>query len=432
MDNKTYKEIYQYLSELTYPLDASNLEKSRIQKECNNYFIKDEQLYRRNKEKAQRVVKNNQKHMILYALHDEQGTHLGIGSTYNKIKERYYWPTMYEDIKSYIQTCDICQRRGNEIRRQTLRPLEVKAPFHRVGIDIKGPLPITKEGNRYIIVAIDYLTKWPEARAVSDIKAKTVAKFIYEDIICRHGAPIILLSDRGSNFMSELIAELCNDFQIKHHKSSAYRPQTNGMIERFNRTIGEAIAKINSYNFKEWDEILPSVLLAYRTMKHSTTKFTPFSLIYGRDAKLPIETIVETYYDEDLSFNEALIKRTFEIKDITLKQQKEAIENIKQAQQIQKAAHDKNIKNPELKIGNKVLVAQSHLKNVFSAKLEEKWIGPYIIHDILKLGTYKLCTLDKRKVKDPIHSNRLKLYYERDLSQLPVPQIIISQTTPNK
>src|SRR5690242_11000429 len=234
MDDKLYQEIYQYLSELTFPSDAINLDKSRIQKECKNYFIQNEQLYRRNKNQAQRVIKQNQKDVILYALHDEQGTHLGIESTYNKIKERYFWPTMYEDIKNYIKTCDICQHRGNEIKRQTLRPLEVKAPFYRVGIDIKGPLPITKEGNRYIIVAMNYLTKWPEAKAISDIKAKTVAKFIYEDIICRYGTPTILLSDRGTNFMSELIQELCNNFQIKHHKSSAYQPQTNGMIERFN------------------------------------------------------------------------------------------------------------------------------------------------------------------------------------------------------
>src|ERR1041384_3460121 len=321
MDNKLYNQLYQYLSSLQFDLDISNTEESRIQKEAKHYFIENNKLYRRNQNKHQRVIKSDQKHLILYTLHDEQGVHLGISSIYNKIKERYYWPTMYNDIKNYIQTCDICQRRGHEIQRQDLTPLEVKYPFYRVGIDIKGPLPPTKQGNHYIIVAMDYLTKWPEARAVTNIKATTVAKFIYEDIICRHGTPTILLSDRGTNFMSDIVKELCNNFQIKHHKSSAYRPQTNGMIERFNRTIGEALAKITSYKYKEWDEILPSVLLAYRTMKHGTTKFTPFSLIYGRDAKLPIETIIETYYDENESFQEALLKRSFEIEDVLLKQQ---------------------------------------------------------------------------------------------------------------
>jgi hypothetical protein len=429
MDNTKYNQLYKYLSTLTFDLDISNTEKSRIQKEAKNYLVENNILYKRNKHKPQRVIKIDQKHIILYTLHDEQGVHLGIQSTYNKIKERYYWPTMYKDIEEYIKTCDICQRRGHEVQRQNLQPLEVKYPFYRVGIDIKGPLPPSKHGNRYIIVAMDYLTKWPEAKAVSDIKATTVAKFIYEDIICRHGTPTILLSDRGKNFLSEIVKELCTNFQIKHHKSSAYRPQTNGMIERFNRTIGEALAKITSYKYKEWDEILPSVLLAYRTMKHNTTKFTPFSLIYGRDAKLPIESIIETYYEENNSFQEALLKRIFEIEDVLLKQQEEAINNIREVQKLQKEYHDKNLRHSKLNIGDQVLVAKSFLKNVFSAKLEEKFMGPYIICDILDLGVYKLKTLDNKKVKDPVHSDRLKLYHSRKLEDLPVLQVIITQNS---
>ena len=159
MDNKLYNQLYQYLSSLQFDLDISNTEKSRIQKEAKHYFIENNKLYRRNQNKHQRVIKSDQKHLILYTLHDEQGVYSGISSTYNKIKERYYWPTMYNDIKNYIQTCDICQRRGHEIQQQDLTPLEIKYPFHRVEIDIKGPLPPTKQGNRYIIVAMDYLTK---------------------------------------------------------------------------------------------------------------------------------------------------------------------------------------------------------------------------------------------------------------------------------
>ena len=251
MDNKDYNQLLNYLTHLIYPTNATITEKSRLQKEAKKYFVENNILYYRNNKKPQRVIKLFQKPTILYSLHDEQGVHLGIESTYNKIKDRFYWPGIYKDIKKYIQTCDICQRRGHEVKRQTLQLLKVKYPFHRVGIDIKGPLPITKHGNRYIIVTMDYLTKWPEARATSDIKATTIANFIYEDIICRHGTPEILLSDRGKNFMSDIVNELCQKFQIKHHKSSAYRPQTNGMIERFNRTIGEALAKITSYKYKK-------------------------------------------------------------------------------------------------------------------------------------------------------------------------------------
>ena len=91
---------------------------------------------------------------------------------------------MFEDFREYVKNCDNCQRRGPSTRKEPLHPILVKAPFHRVGLDIKGPLPITKTGNRYIIVAMDYFTKWPEAKTIKDIKADTVAKFLYEEVIC--------------------------------------------------------------------------------------------------------------------------------------------------------------------------------------------------------------------------------------------------------
>ncbi|CAG8761445.1 14916_t:CDS:2, partial [Rhizophagus irregularis] len=120
-----------------------------------------------------------------------------------------------EDVKEYIRTCDICQRRGPTNWREELIPIPVKGPFHRIGIDIKGPLPIASSGNRYLIIAMDYFTKWPEARAISNIKAETVANL----------------------FMKKLFVDM--------------ELQTNGIVERFNRTIGECIAKLVQDNNKE-------------------------------------------------------------------------------------------------------------------------------------------------------------------------------------
>ena len=140
------------------------------------------------------------------------GTHLGVETTYNKVKERYYWPKMYDDIKIYIESCDNCQRRGKTKRREELLPLRVGGPFDKIGIDIKGPLPVTTKGNRYIVVAMDYFTKWPEARAIPDAKANTVAKFLFEKIISRHGVPKEILSDRGTSFNNALINEICENY----------------------------------------------------------------------------------------------------------------------------------------------------------------------------------------------------------------------------
>ena len=153
---------------------------------------------------------------------------------------------------------------------------------------------------------MDYFTKQPEAKVISNIKAETVAKFLFEEIISRHGVLKEILSDRGTLFNNTLITELSERFQTKHRLTSAYRPQTNGMVERFNRTIGESLAKLvmDKDETKEWDNYVNAILLAYQTKKHETTGFSPFYLIYGRQAKLPVELMVETDEIEEKDIKE--------------------------------------------------------------------------------------------------------------------------------
>ena len=126
--------------------------------------------------------------------------HFGIEIMFNKIRERYYWPQMYNDIKEYVRSCDSCQRRGKPSRNNELHPISLHSPFYQVGIDFVGPLPITLKGNRYIIVTIDLFTKWSESRAVAEANASQVSQFVYEEIICRHGCPQKILTDRGAHF----------------------------------------------------------------------------------------------------------------------------------------------------------------------------------------------------------------------------------------
>ena len=196
---------------------------------------------------------------------------------------------MFEDIRTYVQSCEKCQRRGRPTRTEPLHPIKVGQPFDRIGIDIVGPLPTTERGNKYIVVATDYLTKWPETRALTNAKAASVVPFFYEDIICRHGCPKVLLTDRGTHFVNEMLDSLCNQLGVKHKLSSAYHPQTNGLVERFNRTLCETLAKFSNENKDDWDLYIPSALFAYRTMRHNTTRHEPFYLAYGHEVTLPVE-----------------------------------------------------------------------------------------------------------------------------------------------
>ena len=153
---------------------------------------------------------------VLYMMHDHMlSAHFGIKATYEKTKGRYYWKGLKEDVETYVKSCDKCQRREKPKGKHELHPIEVKEPFYMIGIDFVGPLPITEKGNKYIIVAIDYFTKWPEAKAVKEATAKEVSTFILEEIICRHGCPKRILSDRGSHFNNEMIRELTEKIQSK-------------------------------------------------------------------------------------------------------------------------------------------------------------------------------------------------------------------------
>jgi Integrase zinc binding domain len=177
MNNKTYQDLLNYLTTLTYPMDYDDKRKTQLRKNSTQYFVKNHTLYRRNKKGNLRVITQDQVEPILFHVHrDITGAHLGIDAVFEKVKERYYWPQIFDDVRNYVRSCDVCQRRGPPERKEPLVPLAVKEPFYQIGIDVKGPLPRTSNGNRYIIVAMDYFTKWPEARAVENMKADTIAK----------------------------------------------------------------------------------------------------------------------------------------------------------------------------------------------------------------------------------------------------------------
>src|SRR6266542_93929 len=195
---------------------------------------------------------------------------------------------MKNDVKSYIQTCDQCQRCGKITDENELHSIKIKELFYQWGIDIVRPLIETSRENKYIVVAINYFTKYPEARALTNANAKSVANFIYEDIICRYGCPRKIISDRGTHFNNQVIEKLLERFKIRHNLSTPYHPKTNGLVKRFNKTLYESLAKLNEER-ENWDEYISLTLFAYRTKINKSTQFTPFYLTYGRKAKLPFD-----------------------------------------------------------------------------------------------------------------------------------------------
>ena len=280
MDLDTYYQFLRYLNDSTIPENYSSAQIRKLKHQTRYLFVREGILYKRNMKNPQRplrIVKFNEKEMILFCMHsDPLSGHFNSITTLQRTALRYFWPQMGEDIKNYVRTCDACQRRGKPKTKEPLHPIKVGNPFDRVGIDIVGPLPITSQGNKYIVVVTEYLTKWLEARAIPVADASNVASFLFEDIICRHGCSRELLSNQGSHFCNKVIDSLCENMHIKHKLSSAYHPQTNGLTERFNRTLCNVLEKCLSQFNGEWDQYISAALFAYRTNQHNTTRHEPF------------------------------------------------------------------------------------------------------------------------------------------------------------
>src|SRR5436189_469121 len=382
---------------------------TRTKKQTKGIEIKSDVLYKRRDGKLVKILREDERDSVMFMIHNhETGAHFGVEATYNKIAERYYWKGMYKDIRKYVRYCDTCQRRGQKGGRGNLHPIKVGEPFERIGIDFVGPLERTKKGNRYILVVTDYLTKWSEAKAMKEATAKNVVEFIYQEVICRHGCPRVILSDRGTHFRNELVDGLCEKFEIKHKLSSPYHPQTNGLVERFNRTLCESLAKVSEKE-DEWDEHIESVLFAYRTIKHNTTKKTPFFMVYGREAILPIED----FENEENFGKDTIIGRTYDLINL-VDERIEALENIERSQVQQKNRHDTKIKEEtKFNIGDKILLKDAAKEKQYSGKLSSKWKGPYYIHEIFGKGAYKLRTLDGKVLKTSHNIKHLKKYYDQ-------------------
>ena len=407
MNQKEYTEIYNFLLHEKIPKTWNT---QKIEEIPQRYQIDDDKLYYNTPNKILRVIVQHEKDAILFMMHNHATSgHLGIDTTYNKISQKFYWKNMKEDVKEYVKTCDICQRRGPKKSKGLINPIKVKGMFEQIGIDFVGPLPITPNKNRYICVISDYLSKWPEAKAMKTCTAENVVKYLYEDIICRYGCPKIIISDRGSHFNNKLVEQLCDKFKIRHRMSSPYHPQTNGLVERFNKTLCEMLAKVSEQE-NQWDQHINEVLFAYRTRKHSTTQQTPYFLVYGKEPILPIDDNTNTTPNElhEKYRREYELINLSEIRRLTR-------ERIEQSQDKLKKRHDEKIPyETKFKIGDKILLKDAAKEKQWSHKLSDKWKGPYYIYQVIGKGAYKLREIDSgRIIKPSFNVKHLKLYFER-------------------
>jgi len=257
-------------------------------------MLNEDVLYKRNHDMMLlRCVDAKEAELILKEVHEGTfGNDMNGHSMARKIlRVGYFWLTMENDCCIHVRKCHKCQVYADNINvlSTTLKVLSTPWPFSMWGIDVIGAIESkASNGHHFILVAIDYFTKWVEVASYANVIRKVVTKFIKEEIICRYGLPSRIITDNATNLNNKMMSELCEEFNIQHHNSTPYRSKMNGAVEAAKKNIKKIIQKI-VVTYKDWHEMLPFALHGYRTSVRTSTGATPFSLVYGMEAILPFE-----------------------------------------------------------------------------------------------------------------------------------------------
>jgi transposase InsO family protein len=325
----------------------------------------------------------------------------------------FYWLTAIEDAKNIVRTCDACQRFASKPHAPAaeLTPIPLAWPFAQWGLDMVGKLHKSWPGGHvYLLVAVDRFTKWIEAKPVTSLDATSAVNFI-RDIVFRFGVPNSIVTDNGTNFTSREFKDYCEGLGIKLNFASVAHPQTNGQVEKANGLICNGIKKRLLAPLEKakhaWVDELPSVLWSLRTTPNTATQETPFFLVHGAEAVLPVEITHESprvrEYDEETS-QKALeddVDAVDEARDAVLSR-------VSAYQQNLRNYHNRRLRPRSFEVGDLVL----RLKQESHEKLESPWVGPYIVTEVIPGGAYRL--KDKKTGKDegnPWNVAQLRRFY---------------------
>lgn len=331
--------------------------------------------------------------------------HMGHFKTYHRLKQYYYWPGMCAHVKNLVASCKDClekraHHKGGKAELQRLKIPE--APMQTVHVDISGPYPQTINGNRFIVAYVCAFSKWPEAYAVSNITSDTVADTL-ADFISRHGCPQTLITDRGSNFISQAITKVYQELGIRHIATSPWHAAGNAKVERQHASISAALSHLVNNNHVDWDQKLKFALLAIRSAVHLATNESPCFILNGRDFRLPYNYLSQPdsfSYADCPSYCEMLLpslKNTFKLVKTNLEKAAQTQENYRHQTAVDK----------DLKISDLVMLYSPAVKPKLCRKFSKPNKGPFRIVEKTSNVNFKIQSVADPARSEVVHVDRL-------------------------
>ena len=415
-----FKDIYSYLTGYDLPKDEKLKRMVTIEKEY--YDLLDGILIHRYQPRSRKKSTNETfifqtalpktlRLKVMQDFHDHNG-HFGFKKTYAAIQSKYFWPRMCQDITDYVKSCDRCQRAKKEAHPHSppLNPLPVAKVFERLHIDLVGPLPKTTAGHEHILVCVDSFSRWVEAFPLHDQSATSIARVLHDEIFCRYGAPISIVSDRGRNFLSKLVNAVCEIYRVSRHKTASYNPRANGCVERQNATIAQTLRMYINKDQNNWHLLLPTILMGIRSTPNTESSgYSPFQMLFGGEMRLPFDTTLiprETLGPEAKTHVNQLLDRLKVVHEMASK-------NTEISQSESKEKHDIKAKQSNFVLGEQVFLKINKHRQGYSKKLEDKWKGPYYIREKGPFDTYKIADCQTNKLHKPlVNARHLKRYYD--------------------
>nr|GFB56649.1 reverse transcriptase domain-containing protein [Tanacetum cinerariifolium] len=398
-------------------------QKNKIFKDVKHYFWDDPYLFKICVDQIiRRCVAGQEAIDILKACHSgPTGGHHGPNYTARKVFDSgFYCPTIYHDAQNFVKNCDVCQRQGkitqkdempqNSIQKDEMpqNSIQVCEIFDVWGIDFMGPFSSSR-GNKYILIAVDYLSKWVEAKALSTNDAQVVCKFL-KNLFARFGAPRAIISDRGTYFCNDQFTKVMQKYGVTHRLSTPYHQQTSGQVEVSNRGLKRILERAVGENRASYSDKLDDALWALCTAYKTQIGCTPYKLVYGKACHLPVELEHKAYWA--LKYANFNLKTAGDHRKIQINELNElrdqAYENSLIYKEKTKRIHDSKIKNRVFNIGDIVPLFNSRLK-IFSGKLKSRWFGPFTISQVFPYGTVELSQPNGPNFK--VNDHRVKHYF---------------------